>query len=148
MNVIVRSMINGFTVIWDKVDNAARYIVRLYVKDFTVNPEYRRPGYGSSFDTVAGVVLNSTKEIDVVEIERSKSYISFVNMAELSIIRYGQYYSISGFDSAMNYYVKIEAENKNGDLIETSKETVCLIKIPRNGENGIYYADEVKWGGN
>lgn len=64
MDIILRtgSLLNGIMVYWDKIEDSARYYVKLYIKDYYSNIE---------------------QELETVEIDRNKFYHTFQGLAKL-----------------------------------------------------------------
>ena len=58
----------GFMVVWDKVDDAARYLLHLSI---------------ASYDK-GSFCLTDKKEIDCIEVDRNKTYYTFRDLAYLS----------------------------------------------------------------
>lgn len=123
MNTKTYSMENGFMVIWDKVENAVRYFVRLKVAD-----------YGADGRSVKPNQIQSIETIKTVEVERNQLYYSFVNLAHISnTVHHDNSYRYGGsswtdYLECKNYFVSVEAESKDGKVIDKSDDIIGLIK--------------------
>lgn len=123
MNIKTYSMDNGFMVIWDKVEDAVRYFVHLKVADYGANGGREKPNE-----------IKSIEIIKTVEVERSLLYYSFINLAHLSNTIYHENNGPWGGSSwtdyfeCKNYFVSVEAESKDGKIIDKSDDIVGLIK--------------------
>lgn len=139
MEISVNGLINGLMVYWEKVPNATRYFVYLYVVDFT--KEQGKDKYGHNIQIYKE---NKCIEIDCEEIPRNKSFFSFTNLAYLSKVVYS-WQQPARVEVAKNYYVEVRAEDREGNIIDTSGKVCGLIQYYlRNGEHW-GYAPEQNW---
>lgn len=127
MNAYISPMLYGFMIYWDEEKDAARYFVHLLIGDENVTKEiinYR--------DQVKKRV-ETYQEIDLVEVERSKKYYTFANLAKIDVVRNHN----NGFDSTgKNYYVFVEAEDKNGKIIAKTEKVFAIVETFSNTGNG------------
>ena len=109
----------GGMVWWKRIDEAARYLVHLYIAERKV-----------------------FNEIACVEKDRQTLYHTFNGLAlvdrdcDLAFqgTRYKDGFPLPGSKHTnLDYYVSVEAEDKNGDIIATSKREI-LKPLMNNGE--------------
>lgn len=91
----IHKLPTGFMVWWKKFDDAACYTLRLYVGK--------------------GIIYN---EIDVITKERQTAYHSFLNLPQTDT-NHPVYGSVKNA-SAFHYYVSLEAENRQGEIVARS----------------------------
>lgn len=104
INLTCKPILNGIMAYWEQADDAAGYIVTLYIGD--------RP-------------------ISVRNNARTELYCSFTGLASINgttrsitdricntVVNYG--YSYSSQHSGFDYYIKVSAENRNGEIIAES----------------------------
>ena len=128
MNAYISSMLYGFMVYWDEEKDAARYFVHLLIGDENVTKEiinYR--------DNKVKKRVETYQEIDLVEVERSKKYYTFANLAKIDVVRNHN----NDLDSTgKNYYVFVEAEDKNGKIIAKTEKVCAIVETFSNTGNG------------
>ena len=123
MKVKVYSMPYGLMVIWDKVDEAMRYFVHLKVTYFGANG-----GTDHSRD------IKTINDIKIIEVERNQLFYSFDKLAYLSNTSYheNRYGGVSSswtdYYECKNYFVSVEAENKEGNIVDKSDDIIGLIE--------------------
>lgn len=99
----------GFMVWWKKNDGAARYFVHLFIcKTKNVYDNFKRE---------YKAVIEESNEISVVEIDRNIAYHTFTNLAQINYRndRYGR-----KEETGLSYFVKTEAESRDGKTIASS----------------------------
>lgn len=120
MKLICKPLINGIMAYWEKVDEAASYTVSLYINEQVI----------------------STRSND-----RNEMYTTFNGLAAIDGTTKGLFSSLQGTvasagrhvvgasysrpqptHSGMNYYVQIQAENRNGEIIDSSDKQKCTVK--------------------
>lgn len=116
MKIYVESLLNGLMVYWDEVKEAARYYVHLLIGDKHLYKDgYNLKSTGETF-----------QEIAVVEVNRDIKYYSFVNLAKID--EYHQNWSgTNEYSSGKNYYIYVEAEGKNGEIITKSERIKGIV---------------------
>ena len=128
MKANVLGMNNGLMVYWEEVKEAAQYYVHLLIGDKNKRTEYQN---GCSV-----IVEDAEKkqEIALISVERNIKYYSFVDLARIdvrSVYRYdrGRYQEETG----RNYYVFVEAENREGKIIDKCEPMCCKVKEMMDG---------------
>lgn len=115
MNVYVRGLVEGLMVYWDEVEDAARYYVHLFIGK-----------------TNEQTKIITYKEIALVDVERNFKYYSFKGLSRINE-SYGYIGRVDGgFTGSsygfrktnLDYYVKVEAEDRKGNVIDKSDK--CL----------------------
>ena len=82
-------ILNGIMAWWSSVEDAARYIVTLYINDAPISEKI---------------------------VERKKKYYSFTGLAAISL------------RSLDIYYIKVQAENRNGEIIAESDKIKSMVR--------------------
>ena len=106
-------ILNGIMAWWSSVEDAARYIVTIYINDAPISEK---------------------------DVERTEKYCAFTGLAAIdgqtrgaasSISRAASHVHVavglpphSGFD----YYIKVQAENRNGDIIAESEKIKSIVR--------------------
>lgn len=111
MNLICRPLLQGIMAYWDEVPNAAIYTIKLFINEKMISRKIN---------------------------ERTELYCSFNGLAPIdritnSVIPRRVAVSIDGYyrepsHSGLDYYVKVEAEDKNGQILEQSEKVKCSVK--------------------
>ena len=117
-------MLHGFMVYWDEEKDAARYYVHLIVGD-----------KHQTFDGSGRVLttgIETYQEIGLVEADRNTKYYSFNDLAKIDKERKGN----SLVSTGKNYYVYIEAEDKNGKIISKTNKVCAIVETFSNTYNG------------
>ena len=106
MNLIFRPLLQGIMAYWDEVPNAAIYTIKLFINEKMISRKIN---------------------------ERTELYCSFNGLAPIdgitdSVIQssIGNYYRRPSH-SGLDYYVKVEAEDKNGKILEQSEKVKCSV---------------------
>lgn len=113
MKAYVESLLSGLMVYWEEEKNAARYYVHLLIGD---KHKYMEVVNGRQTFKYKDETFN---EIALVETERNIRFFSFTNLGkidqnEAGAVAYGR---MIPTDTGKNYYVYVEAEDKNGNII-------------------------------
>lgn len=82
-------ILNGIMAWWSSVEDAARYIVTLYINDAPISEKI---------------------------VERTEKYYSFTGLAAISLRSPGI------------YYIKVQAENRNGEIIAESDKIKSTVR--------------------
>lgn len=106
-------ILNGIMAWWRSVENAARYIVTLYINDAPISEKV---------------------------VERTEKYCAFTGLAAIDGQTRGAASSISLAASHMvgrirtpphsgfDYYIKVQAENRNGEIIAESEKIKSTVR--------------------
>lgn len=107
------SILNGIMAWWSSVEDAARYIVTLYINDAPISEKI---------------------------VERTEKYCSFTGLAAIDGQTRGAAFSISfaashvvggmptPAHSGFDYYIKVQAENRKGDIIAESDKIKSTVR--------------------
>ena len=117
MKCNIKAMLYGFMIYWDEVEDAARYYVHLLIGD-------SRSEDGKNINA-----LEKFQEIALVEHDKYTKYHSFVNLAKID-------YKKSREKSGLNYYVYVEVEDRNGNIIDKTSREKVVIETFSNTDNG------------
>ena len=116
MKLICKPLLNGIMAYWERVEEAASYTVSLYINEQVI----------------------STRVID-----RNEMYTTFNGLAAIdgwprglfrSLEETVKSVSVHGYcrsrfeDSGLAYYVQVQAENRNGEVIASSDKEKCSVK--------------------
>ena len=110
MNLICRPLLQGIMAYWDEVPNTAVYTIKLFINEKMISRKIN---------------------------ERTELYCSFNGLAPIdgttySVIPRDVPVSIGGYrgssHSGLDYYVQVEAEDRNGKILEQSEKVKCSVK--------------------
>lgn len=102
------SILNGIMAWWSSVEDAARYIVTLYINDAPISEKV---------------------------VERTEKYYSFTGLAAINGQTRGgaSGSALSAFhvqySSRFDYYIKVQAENRTGEIIAESKKIKSTVRV-------------------
>ena len=107
LEICFKVMPYGAMVWWDKCEDAAKYTLKLYIKELIDNK-----------------VTNESKvyELCSVEKDRNTMYHTFSGLAILSGSHIVRSASGSYYTSAQNYFVHVVAEDRSGAVVAKSQE--------------------------
>jgi hypothetical protein len=124
LNMELNSFPNGVMVCWEKIDDCANYVLKLYHRknENAVDTKVYRGVYEFKPD-YSLVNLNC---IDIINISRNKCYHTISDLAKTKL-KFEFRVKISGtattprhMESWISYFVEIIAEDKNGETIAKS----------------------------
>ena len=95
----IGSLLNGIMVYWGKIEDSARYYVKLYIEE--------KESYSNK---------TFEQELETVEIDRNKFYHTFQGLAKF-------YKQGMGF----KYFIEVLAENRDGQIIARSQKVEAAI---------------------
>ena len=125
MNAYIEPMLHGFMVYWDEEKEAARYYVHLLIGDkhqtFNLSGRVQTTG------------IETYQEIGLVEVDRNTKYYSFNNLAKIDKVRK---YENGLSPTSKNYYVYVEAEDKNGKIISKTDKVCAVVETLSNTSIG------------
>lgn len=118
MRLVCKPLMNGIMAFWEEVPEAARYNVYLYVNDQRIYTKVN---------------------------ERTELYYSFLGLAAIDGVTNSKLGSVAhaaslaGYNgirptskppqhSGFDYYVQVEAENRNGEIVEVSEKIRSTVK--------------------
>ena len=120
MKLICKPLLNGIMSYWEKVEEAASYTVSLYINDQIIST--RINDRNEMYATFSGLAA-----IDGVTEGLFSSLQGTVASAGCNYV--GVSYSCSRpTHSGKDYYVKVQAENRNGEEIDSSNKVKCSVK--------------------
>ena len=120
MKLICKPLLNGIMSYWEKVEEAASYTVSLYINDQIIST--RINDRNEMYATFSGLAA-----IDGVTEGLFSSLQETVASAGCNYV--GVSYSRSRLThSGKDYYVKVQAENRNGEEIDSSNKVKCSVK--------------------
>ncbi len=125
MNAYIGPMLHGFMVYWDEEKEAARYYVHLLIGD-----KHKAFDLSGRVQTTG---IETYQEIGLVEVDRNTKYYSFNNLAKIDKVRNNN----NGLSpTGKNYYVYVEAEDKNGKIISKTDKVCAIVETFSNTYNG------------
>ena len=111
MKLVCKPLMNGIMAYWDEVPEAACYNVKLYINDQMIS-----------------------KRIN----ERTELYCTFTSLAAIDGETYSKIeraadsvtgsFSYSQSHSGLDYYVKVEAEDRMGEIIAVTDKVKCAVR--------------------
>lgn len=120
MKLMCKPLLNGIMAYWEKVEEAARYTMSLYINEQIISTKINdRNELYATFNGLAAI--DGTTE----------GLFSSLESAVASVGPYvcGLSYSCSRSNhSGMDYYIQIQAENRNGEIIDSSDKQKCTVK--------------------
>ncbi len=128
MNVKVYGLIEGLMVCWDEVKDAAVYHVHLFIGDWN-----RRMEVINGQQKVVTDKKQKFQEIALVDVDRNLKYYSFKNLPRIHV---NFMYSIHGRireETGLDYYLFVEAEDRQGKIIDSSDKVVGRVSSIDNG---------------
>lgn len=111
MNLICRPLLQGIMAYWDEVPNAAVYTIKLFINEKMISRK-------TNERTELYCSFNGLAPID------GRTYSVIPRDVAVSIVRGHSGPSYSGLD----YYVQVEAEDRNGEILEQSGKVKCSVK--------------------
>lgn len=119
MNVRVFSLIEGLMVCWDDVLDAAQYNIHLFIGECNESKEALR-GQLEKLDSKE----ITFKELALISVDRNTKYYSFKGLARIHVRHTleGAYWC--RHKTGLNYYVMVEAEDRNGQIISSSEKVL------------------------
>ena len=125
MNASVKGLLNGFTVYWDEVKGAVKYHLHLLVGE-----KQKKTKKSGGKVTVLEETMEYV-EIGSAEVQKGTYYYSFMNLAKIDQEEANG--EETGADTGRNYYVLVEAEGKNKNIISTSQRMLAQVYVLKNG---------------
>lgn len=116
MKLTCKPLMQGIMAYWDEVENAASYTISLYINDQVISRRIndRNEMY---------VTFNGLVAVDGM----TKG--AFSSLEETVAAVAGESYSCpQPTHSGMDYYVQVEAEDRSGNIIETSEKVKCTVR--------------------
>ena len=112
-----KPILNGIMAYWEQVDEAANYVVNLYINEQAIaahtNPRtelfYAFTGLASIDNTTVSLTDRICRDVQ-------------------RIIYGGRSHYIASEHSGLDYYVTVSAENRAGEIIAESERIKCTVK--------------------
>ena len=118
MELVCKPLMNGIMAYWSEVKKAACYNVILYINEQAIskriNPRTELYCTFTGLAAIDGITKNT-----IVSAARSTVH---------SVVIGGGGYNSGPTRSGLDYYVKVEAENRDGNIIETSSKISCSVR--------------------
>lgn len=128
MNVKVYGLIEGLMVYWDKVKDAAAYHVHLFIGDWN-----RRKEVINGQQTVVEDKKQKFQEIALVDVDRNLKYYSFKNLPRIHVNFMHSVHGRIREETGLDYYLLVEAEDRQGKIIDSSDKVVGRVSSIDNG---------------
>jgi hypothetical protein len=115
MELVCKPLMNGIMAYWSEVKNTASYNVTLYINNQAIskriNPRTELYCTFNGLAAIDGITKNT------------------ITTAARSTVHYvGGGYSPSQQHSGLDYYIKVEAEGRDGNIIEKSEKVKCTVR--------------------
>lgn len=120
MKLICKPLLNGIMACWEKVEEAASYTVSLYINDQVIST--RINDRNEMYATFSGLAA-----IDGVTKGLFSSLQGTVALAGRHVVG-ASYSRPQPTHSGMDYYIQVQAENRNGEIIDSSDKQKCTVK--------------------
>lgn len=124
MKLICKPLLNGIMAYWEKVEEAASYTISLYINDQVIST--RINDRNEMYATFSGLAA-----IDGVTTGMFSSLQRSVASAGRNVVCIGGgggYSRPQPTHSGMDYYVQVQAENRNGEIIESTNKVKCAVR--------------------
>lgn len=110
-----KPLLEGIMTFWEEVEEAAAYYVVLYINDMPISKKtVARSELYCSFKGLAAIDGKTTSTI--------------MRAAAISAVHFSDGgYSAPQY-SGLDYYVQVQAENRNGEIIATSDKLISKVK--------------------
>lgn len=128
MNVRVCGLVEGLMVYWDEVKDAAQYHVHLFIGDWN-----RRSEVINGTRQIVNDEKQTMKEIAMVDVDRNFKYHSFMGLARIHVSFTWSMHGRVKNETGRNYYVMVEAEDRNGTIIDKSEKVTGVVLEMDNG---------------
>lgn len=115
MNLICKPLINGIMAYWTPVEDASHYNIKLYINDQLISTRVNERT--ELYCTFTGLAAIDGVTSSIIQ----SSARSLVNIV-------GGGYSGGPQHSGFDYYVEVEAENRNGEIIEKTEIQKCKVR--------------------
>ena len=110
MKLFCNPLMNGIMAYWEQVPDAACYNITLYINEQPISKRVNeRTEMYCSFTGLAAIDGVTTHAIGAVATFSSHVYASFNH-------------------SGLDYYVKVEAENRRGEIIDQTDKVKCKVR--------------------
>lgn len=114
MNLVCKPLMNGIMAYWDEVKDAVAYNITLYINDQAISKRINERT--EMYCTFTGLAA-----IDGI----TKQTISAAAASTVHVVGRGSY---TPQHSGKDYYVRVEAENRNGEIIDSSDKVKCSVR--------------------
>ena len=115
MNLTCKPLINGIMAYWTPVEDASHYNIKLYINDQLISTRVNERT--ELYCTFTGLAPIDGVTSSIIQ----SSARSLVNIV-------GGGYSSGPKHSGFDYYVEVEAENRNGEIIEKTEIQKCKVR--------------------
>ena len=131
MKARVIGMNNGLMVYWEELKQAAQYHVHLLIGDKNRHKEYQN-GYLRLVEE-----KEKFQEIALIDTDRTIKYHSFINLAKIDKeLVFGPGYGDGVLeDTGRSYYIFVEAEDREGNILDKSEMIKCRVKEMLDGSS-------------
>ena len=114
MNLICKPLMNGIMAYWDEVEDAVAYNITLYINEQAISKRINERT--ELYCTFTGLAA-----IDGI----TKQTISAAAASTVLVVGRGSY---APQHSGKDYFVQVEAEDRSGNIIETSEKVKCAVR--------------------
>lgn len=118
MELVCKPLMNGIMAYWSEVEEAARYNVTLYINEQAISKRINPR-------TELYCTFNGLAAIDGIT---EGTISSAASSTKNSVVIGGRGYNSGPTRSGLDYYVKVEAEDRDGNIIETSSKISCSVR--------------------
>lgn len=117
MNLTCKPLINGIMAYWTPVEDASHYNIKLYINNQLISTKVNER-------TELYCTFTGLAPIDGV----TSSIINSSVRSLHNTVTVGGGYSRGPQHSGFDYYVEVEAERRNGQIIEKTEMKICKVR--------------------
>ena len=116
MELTCKALINGIMAYWSEAEEAVRYNITLYINNQPISKRSNeRSELYCTFTGLAAIDGITQSKLTIVARAAGPHYV-------------GMDYSSDPKHSGFDYYVQVEAEDRSGNIIETSEKVKCAVR--------------------
>lgn len=116
MKLICKPLMNGIMAYWDEVKYAAAYNITLYINDQAISKRINERT--EMYCTFTGLAAIDGVTKNTISAAAASTVISSYEHGGYSRPQH----------SGKNYYIKVEAENRTGYIIDSSDKVKCAVR--------------------
>ena len=114
MKLICKPLMNGIMAYWDEVEDAVAYNITLYINQQAISKRINERTEMYCTFTGLAAIDGITKQT--------------ISAAAASIVHVAGRGSCTPQHSGKDYFVQVEAEDRSGNIIETSEKVKCAVR--------------------
>lgn len=116
LKLVCEPLLNGIMAYWEKEEDAVRYIIKLYINNDEISTRFNERS--ELFYTFNGLAA--------IDGKTSSIFSEIVSSPVVAVGESGFYSKNNG--SGLNYYIRVQAEDRAGNIIAESSKVECRVK--------------------